>query len=337
MTTSTMSTVTLAPEAHPGSGTGVVAEMLARATQPEYERWMRHIAGAAACSHPVRLSGQLHTIDKQTGEILSTRSTTAMPDGQLYTGCGNRRAAVCPACADTYRADTYQLILAGLRGGKGVPEHVAGHPAVFATFTAPSFGYVHSRREKKRTQKGQPVKALPCRPRRQPQHCPHGVNLVCNRTHRADEQCLGHGLCARCYDYRHQVVWNLNSGELWRRTAQHVRRTLTRKGKDHGARVRVSYAKVAEFQARGVVHFHAIFRLDGHDPDQPDRLLPAPAGLGWRDLEDAIRDAGLDIGFHTPAHPDNPDGWPIQWGVQLDVRPVRIPTGDYISDDAVAA
>jgi hypothetical protein len=51
-----------------------------------------------------------------------------------------RRASVCPPCAETYRADTYQLIRAGLVGGKGVPETVTGHPCVFATFTAPSFG-----------------------------------------------------------------------------------------------------------------------------------------------------------------------------------------------------
>jgi hypothetical protein len=29
------------------------------------------------------------------------------------------------------------------------------------------------------------------------------------------------------------------------------------------AQVRVSFAKVAEYQRRGVVHFHAIIRLDG--------------------------------------------------------------------------
>ena len=37
--------------------------------------------------------------------------------------------------------------------------------------------------------------------------------------------------------------------------------------------VRVAYAKVAEFQARGSVHVHAVIRLDG--PDGPDT---APAG-----------------------------------------------------------
>lgn len=264
LTTEDTSTVTLAPEPLAGSGSGVVAEMLARATRPDFEQWMHHVQGAAACEHPIRLSGQVHTVDKATGEIIESRSTTSMPDGQLYTACGNRRATVCPACAEVYRADTYQLILAGLKGGKGIPEQVAGHPAVFATFTAPSFGAVHARREKKRTHKDQPVKVLPCRPRNKPEICPHGVNRACHRTHREGEKCLGQAMCARCYDYQHQVVWNVHSGELWRRTAQHVRRILDRQAANHGVRVTVSYAKVAEFQARGAVHFHAIFRLDGN-------------------------------------------------------------------------
>ncbi len=63
-----------------------------------------------------------------------------MPDGAIYKACGNRRASVCPACARTYQYDAYQLLRAGLSGGKGVPETVATHPAVFVTLTAPSFG-----------------------------------------------------------------------------------------------------------------------------------------------------------------------------------------------------
>ena len=50
----------------------------------------------------------------------SRPGTGSMPDGVIYKPCGNRRAAVCPACAEVYRADTYQLVLAGLQGGKGV-------------------------------------------------------------------------------------------------------------------------------------------------------------------------------------------------------------------------
>ena len=39
----------------------------------------------------------------------------------------------------------------------------------------------------------------------------------------------------------------------------------------------VQYAKVAEYQLRGVVHFHALIRLDG--PRTPDGFAPAPAAI----------------------------------------------------------
>ena len=64
----------------------------------------------------------------------------------LLKACGTRRESRCPSYAAVYRADAYQLLAAGLRGGKGVPESVAGHPRLFVTFTAPSFGPVHTRK-----------------------------------------------------------------------------------------------------------------------------------------------------------------------------------------------
>ena len=64
----------------------------------------------------------------------------------LLKACGTRRESRCPSCAATYRADAYQLLAAGLKGGKGVPDSISEHPRLFVTFTAPSFGQVHSRR-----------------------------------------------------------------------------------------------------------------------------------------------------------------------------------------------
>jgi hypothetical protein len=247
----------------------------------------------------------------------------------VYTPCGNRRAIVCPACAQTYRADTYQLIAAGLRGGKGVPESVATHPCIFATFSALSFGPVHHRVERR----GQ---VLPCRPRRKPEYCTHGVDLRCDRVHKDGEKALGTPLCLDCYDHDHQAVWNSQAGELWRRTSQHVRRILERTAKDYGHEVRVSFAKVAEFQARGVVHFHALFRLDGLDPDNWAAILPPPPCLGAAELEAAIREAAATISFTTPPHLDRPQGWHMAWGEQLDTRQVKMSGHGEITDTAVA-
>src|SRR6266568_3410942 len=110
-----------------------------------YDAWLDHVWSAAVCTRPVRLRGDIKHIDAMTGELLRTIPTIGMPDGVLYKPCGNRRVSVCPGCAETYRRDAYHIIRAGLIGGKGITPDVAAHPAVFATFTAPSFGPVHSR------------------------------------------------------------------------------------------------------------------------------------------------------------------------------------------------
>ena len=82
-----------------------------------------------------------------TGELRTVYDTaTDEPDGKLRVACGNRRESVCPPCSAVYKRDARQLVRAGLSGGKGLPETIAAHPCVFATFTAPSFGPVHARR-----------------------------------------------------------------------------------------------------------------------------------------------------------------------------------------------
>ena len=68
-----------------------------------------------------------------------------MPDAVIYKPCGNRRATVCSHCSKVYQRDAYRIVRSLLVGGKGVPETVSQHPAVFSTLTAPSFGEVHTR------------------------------------------------------------------------------------------------------------------------------------------------------------------------------------------------
>ena len=119
----------------------VLSQVMARASDPEqWERFERQLRSAGYCRHPVRLRGETEAVDVKTGEVRTVFSTASEPDGALLKCCGNRREAVCPTCAEVYRGDAFQLVAAGLRGGKGVPESVVGHPMVFATLTAPSFG-----------------------------------------------------------------------------------------------------------------------------------------------------------------------------------------------------
>jgi hypothetical protein len=311
--------------------------VLNRAGSPNLARWLAHTVNTRGCVRPVRLTGHLHTVERDTGRIVESRHTASdMPDGVLYVPCGDRRASVCPPCAETYRADTYQLIRAGLVGGKGIPESVAGHPAVFATLTAPSFGLVHTRAVSPKS-----GKVRPCRPRRNPTPCPHGRLLVCTQRHTENSPSLGRPLCLDCYDHAAHVVWNAWAGELWRRTTITLNRSLRALGRAYGlpkeVKLRASYGKVAEYQRRGVVHFHALLRLDLVHPDDPDAILPPPAGITAQALAELVADAAATTGFTTPAYADTDHTWPITWGPQVDIRPVGGITGSTeITSDAVA-
>jgi hypothetical protein len=239
-----------------GAGTRTLEhELLDRATQPDYHAWLAGVGIANGCSRPIRLRGTIRDINPATGEIVRMLDAASLPDGALYISCGDRRASVCPACSETYRRDAYHLIRAGLVGGKGVAETISAHPCVFATFTAPSLGPV-------RTRNGSPDgRKVRCRPRSKSTLCPHGRRTSCGRRHTATDSCLGRPLCADCYDYAAAVVWNVHAPELWRNTTIAIRRQLARVATAfQPGTVQLSYAKVAEFQARGLVPFHAATR-----------------------------------------------------------------------------
>ena len=142
------------------------AELLDRATRDDYHEWLSGAEVAGGCVRPIRVRGTIRNVAADTGEVLSALDTEDTPDKVIYLPCGDRRASFCPPCAATYRSDTYQLIRAGLAGGKGMPASIATHPCVFATFTAPSFGPVHSRVV------SSGGKVARCRPRRKADFCP---------------------------------------------------------------------------------------------------------------------------------------------------------------------
>lgn len=305
------------------------ATAIRRAASPGYQHWLKHVSTVRGCERPIRLVGQLHTINPGPGEVLSSRATDTLPDGVIYVPCGDRRASVCPACAETYRADTYHLVHAGLIGGKGVPDTVATHPVVFVTFTAPTFGAVHTRTVDPTT-----GKVKPCRMRRSIERCPHGRVMACPQRHTDNAACLGQPLCPRCYDYAHHVVWNAWAPELWRRTRIAADRQLRPLERAHGIKLRLSYAKVAEYQTRGLIHFHALIRLDAVDSTNPELILAPPTGITAADLDHIITAAAASTTFTTPPHPNNLHGWSITWGPQLDIRPVNF-TGE-LTDIAAA-
>ena len=240
---------------------------------------------------------------------------------------------MCPSCSAIYKRDARQLVRAGLAGGKGVPETVIAHPCVFATLTAPSFGPVHARRERG-------GKVLPCRPRRDRHQrmCPHGRDISCPARHAEGDPRLGRPMCPACYDYRAAVLFNAVAGELWRRFVTYLPRQLARlggvTGKEFRELVRVRFVKVAEYQARGVVHFHAIIRLDA---STGDGYAPPPPGWTAELLCAAIKKAAAQASALAPVKGGR--ALLLRFGPEsdfADARIVRGHQGDALTRDAVA-
>lgn len=186
------------------------------------------------------------------------------------------------------------------------------HPRVFATFTAPSYGPVHNR--------------------------PSAGRCRCGRRHADSDPALGSPLNPDRYDYEAAVLWNAHAGMLWRRFTIYLRREIAKRAgltqrafRDHA---RVSFAKVAEYQKRGAVHFHAVIRLDGPAGGETAPPHWATASL----LTDAVTAAA------RTARVDGPeiDGrrHVFAFGRQLDIRTVHgsdLDGGTALTDRAVAA
>lgn len=294
----------------------VIDAVMARAARPDFGRFEAQLRSSGYCARPVRLRGVVERFDAHGQSVVW--STDNEPDGILRKGCGNRREAVCPPCAERYRGDAYHLIAAGLQGGKGVPETVAGHPTAFVTLTAPSFGAVHTRRL------SADGRARRCRPRRDAPVCPHGVRQSCGEVHDEADPRLGAPICPECFDYAAALIWNNALGELWRRTTIYVPRVLARitgmTQKRLRELVRVSYVKVAEYQRRGLVHYHVVIRLDRAMPAyRASEIKPPPARFTVHELEQAVRATVADVAAPLP---DELGGGQVRWGDELDVEPI---------------
>ncbi|WP_087887748.1 replication initiator protein RepSA [Streptomyces alboflavus] len=289
-----------------------LADMLRVANTPGFDRWQEQVRRTGGCSGPIHLVGQTVTRDRVSGQVLYSYSTEHEPGGRLRIACGNRRASRCPSCSWTYAGDVYHLIRAGITGDErmGVPGRIRQHPGVFATLTAPSFGPVHN----------------------QP-----GIGCCrCGSSHADDDPALGTALDPGRYDYAGAVLWNNHAGDLWRRFTIYLRREVAaRAGLTQAAMrevCRVSFGKVAEFQRRGAVHFHAVIRLDG--PDGPDTTPPAWATT--RLLDAAIRAAAVRVSVPVPFVGKLP-ARNLYWGTQVDVQPIGSLQGVELTDTAVAA
>ncbi|MFJ3694926.1 replication initiator protein RepSA [Streptomyces sp. NPDC090052] len=303
------------PASSAGLDPATLTDALRVAGAPGFDRWQEQIHRTSGCSQPIHLTGWTLTRDKATGETLHSYSTATEPGGRLRLACGNRRASRCPSCAWTYAGDTYHLIRAGLAGDdrRDIPADVRDHPRVFLTLTAPSFGPVHNR-----------PGVRPCR---------------CGTRHTDDDPALGTSLDPDTYDYECAVLFNNHAGQLWQRFTTRLRREIAARAglsqRELKAVVRLSYGKVAEFQKRGAVHFHAVVRLDG--PDGPDTAPPSWATTELLTLSIQAAAAHPYTTVTVPAAAEQPTRR-LRWGTQLDIRPVKaFGDGSDITEQAVAS
>ncbi|MEU4424835.1 replication initiator [Actinoplanes sp. NPDC024001] len=297
-------------------------EVLTTATHPDFRAWLARIEHIGGCQHPIHLTGHTHVIEASTGRLLAALTSETQPHQRLTIACGNSRLSRCEPCARLHQGDTYHLIASGLAGGKNVPDTVRTHPRAFATFTAPSFGAVHRH-----------ISGGLCRHRKNAPICPHGRSLACTDLHGDSDPIIGSPLCPDCYHYEAAVLFNAHTRDLWQRLNRNlyedlastlgVPRSVIRRS------VRVSYAKVAEWQRRGTIHFHAVIRFDGPD----GHADPPPAWASTGLLIRTIRTATRRVSFTVPGTTTV-----LRFGTQLDIRPITPGhTGDDLTERAVGS
>jgi hypothetical protein len=168
---------------------------------------------------------------------------------------------------------------------------------------------------------------LPCRPRRdaKTRRCPHGRDISCAIRHAERDPRLGRALCPECYDYTAAVLFNAHAANLWRRFTTYLPRKLAAQAqitqKQLRDQVAIRYVKVAEYQARGVIHFHAVIRLDARGPD----YQPPPSSFTAALLADAIRAAAAAVWWPVVPSADQPSipALALRFGNQVDPRPIR--------------
>ena len=138
------------------------------------------------------------------------------------------------------------------------------------------------------------------------------------------------------------MLWNALAGRLWSRTTIYLYRALAQVARlterQVQGLVRISFAKVAEYQKRGAVHFHAIIRLDARTAcGCPACVLPPPAGFTAELLEAAVSRAAAIVAVPCLALDQHHDvTLTARWGEQLDVRHIGADGGEELTEEQVA-
>ena len=195
--------------------------------------------------------------DSRTGNSYSTEHPKR---------CGTRIESRCPSCSALYKGDAFQVIRSGIIDATtNLPKLVT-----MVTLTAPGsdrFGKTHVRHLTKN---------------KKVQRC------SCRSYHNENDPLLGTPIDPETYDYEGAAAFNANTSRLFAVTMQKLGRLLGRK---------LQVVRVIEFQARGLVHVHALV------------LGPVPPRI----LELVVR-GGKNLVTGRPIYPAMSGGW--TWGTQ---------------------
>ena len=195
--------------------------------------------------------------DSRTGNSYSTEHPKR---------CGTRIESRCPSCSALYKGDAFQVIRSGIIDATtNLPKLVT-----MVTLTAPGsdrFGKTHVRHLTKN---------------KKVQRC------SCRSYHNENDPLLGTPIDPETYDYEGAAAFNANTSRLFAVTMQKLGRLLGRK---------LQVVRVIEFQARGLVHVHALV------------LGPVPQRI----LELVVR-GGKNLVTGRPIYPAMSGGW--TWGTQ---------------------
>ena len=234
------------------------------------------VGAKSVCSHPVRVA--MKCADRSTGEIYLGRV--------IEKDCGSRLAERCPHCSEVYARDAMSVFNGGVESGEVPVTHYT-----FITFTAPGsqvFGRTHQRVVKERKGKK-----------------PHVVRCSCKHTHREDDIRIGTPVNPDTYRYDLAAEFNAVSSRL-------LAITLQRLGRARGEKL--DYARVAEFQKRGLIHFHVLVKgtvlpelvrevVLGKSDDDDNVLSEPVAHNGWKwgeqvDVKVIDRDDKKQVGYY---------------------------------------
>ncbi len=207
-----MTTTPIPPTVQPSTRRAGRADQPHACAPPTTGEWRAQVQATGGCAAPIHLRGSSRVLDRDGAVLLERTGTVLAP-------CGNRRAAVCPACSDRYAADAYHLLRAGLAGDdtKDVPDTVTDAPA----------GVPHPDRAVVRA--GAHPHASPRAGTSSPAAAANGTTPTTPAS--------APPLDPDSYDYEGAVLWQAHAGMLWARFTTALRRALAAALGVTGARV----------------------------------------------------------------------------------------------------